>query len=361
VGLLENRNGNPALGPLIAAGYQNVIPTGLTPCTDPNAPGFSAGFVDCNRTNLVTLGNTGYSNYNGLQSRLSIEHWHGVTAGVSYTWSKDIDNISEIYATLGGGNTTNYSQSPFDLSHAERGVSGLDYPNVASIYMLFEVPALSKQNGLTRTLLGGWQINPVWRYVSGQPYTVIENATPAFNFTNEASPNRLLCDPTQTSGGTTCRPIIASRHAPIDSVGQCTDPSASGCGLVNFYTGAPVSQQDVHWIVNDDLSAAYFGTPFAGGGRNQQRGQTINNANLAILKDFKFHDRFTIETRGTAYNVLNRQYRGVPQPNVDNGNFADVGGSFGNTLYNTNSGGQTNSVFSGIDRRRIELGAKIRF
>jgi hypothetical protein len=38
-----------------------------------------------------------------------------------------------------------------------------------------------------------------------------------------------------------------------------------------------------------------------------------------------------------------------------------VGGSFGNTLYNTDSGGQTNSVFSGIDRRRIELGAKIRF
>jgi hypothetical protein len=361
VGLLENRNGNPALGPLIAAGYQNVIPAGLTPCTDPTAPGFSAGFVDCNRTNLVTLGNTGYSNYNGLQTRFSIEHWHGVTAGVSYTFSKDIDNISEIYATLGGGNTTNYSQSPFDLSYAERGVSGLDYPNVASVYMLFEVPTLSKQNGLTRTLLGGWQINPVWRYVSGQPYTVIENATPAFNFTNEASPNRLLCDPTQTSGSTTCRPIIASRHAPIDSVGQCTDPSANGCGLVNFYTGAPVSQQDVHWIVNDDLSAAYYGTPFAGGGRNQQRGQTINNANLAILKDFKFHDRFTIETRGTAYNVLNRQYRGVPQPNVDNGNFVDVGGSFGNTIYNTNSGGQTNSVFSGIDRRRIELGAKVRF
>jgi hypothetical protein len=212
-----------------------------------------------------------------------------------------------------------------------------------------------------RTLLGGWQINPVWRYVSGQPYTVIENATGAFNFTNEESPNRLLCDPTQTSGSTTCRPIIASRHAPIDSVGQCTDPSASGCGLVNFYTGASVSQQDVHWIVNDDLSAAYFGTPFAGGGRNQQRGQTINNANLAVLKDFKFHDRFTIETRATAYNVLNRQYRGVPDPNVDDGNFVDVGGSFGNTLYNTNSGGQTNSVFSGIDRRRIELGAKVRF
>ena len=351
VGLLENRVGNPALGPLIAAGYQNVIPSGLTPCTTAGAPGATAGFADCNRTDLVTLGNTGYSNYNSLQSRLSIEHWHGVTAGVNFTWSKDIDNISEIYATNTSGNTTNYSQSPFDMSRGERGVSGLDYPLLASIYMLFEVPSVKNGNAITRTLASGWQINPVWRYASGQPYTVVE--FPA--------PDRQLCDPTATSGGTTCRPILTSRRAPIDTVGQCTDPSASDCGLVDFYTGAPVSKDNVHWIVNDDASAAFFGTPFAGGGRNQQRGQTINNTSLAVIKDFKIHDRITIETRGTAYNVLNRQYRGTPGVYIDFGNFSEAGGSFGNTLFNPDSGGQTNSVFSGIDRRRIELGAKVRF
>jgi Carboxypeptidase regulatory-like domain/TonB dependent receptor/TonB-dependent Receptor Plug Domain len=350
VGLLQNRNGNPALGPLIDAGYQNVIPKGQTPCTTPDTPGASAGYADCNRTVLVTLGNTGYSNYNGLQSRLSIEHWRGVTAGVNFTWSKNIDNVSEIYATGTGGNTTNFSQSPFDLSVAERGLSGLDYPKVASIYMLLELPSLKSSNLMTRTLLGGWQVNPVWRYASGQPYTVTE--FPAAD--------RLLCDPEEASGGTTCRPIINNRRAPIDTVGQCTDPSATDCGLVDYYSGAAVGRQDVHWIVNDDTSAAYFGTPFAGGGRNQQRGQTINNASLAVLKDFKIHDRFTIETRGTAYNVLNRQYRGTPGVNIDFLNFAN-GGSFGNTLFNTDANGETNSVFSGIDRRRIELGAKVRF
>jgi hypothetical protein len=351
VGLLENRNGNPALGPLIDAGFQNVIPAGLTPCTTPNTPGATAGYVDCNRTNVVTLGNTGFSNYNSLQSRLSIEHWRGVTAGISYTWSKDIDNISEIYATGTGGNTTNFSQSPFDLNQAERGVSGLDYPQLASIYMIYEVPRLFKQNSLGGKLLNGWQINPVWRYASGQPYTVTENA----------AADTVLCDPTQTSGSTTCRPIINNRQAAIDTVGQCTDPGASDCGIVNYYTGAPASLQAFHWIRNDDVSAQYFGTPFAGGGRNQQRGQTINNANLAVLKNFKLNERFTIEMRATSYNVLNRQYRGVPGVNIDFGNFADAGGSFGNTLFNVNGGGQTNSVFSGIDRRRIELGGKIRF
>ena len=351
VGLLENRNGNPALGPLIQAGFGNVIPAGLAPCTTPNTPGATLGFVDCNRTDLITLGNTGFSNYNSLQSRLNIEHWHGISAGVSYTWSRDIDNVSEIYATLGGGNTTNFSQSPFDLTRAERGVSGLDYPQLSSIYMIFEVPRFAKPGSLADKLLDGWQVNPVWRFAGGQPYTVLENP----------ASDTLLCDPSETSGSTTCRPILNNRRARFDTVGQCTDPTASDCGIVNYYTGAPLSRQDVHWIRNDDISARYFGTPFAGGGRNQQRGQSINNMNLAILKNFKLNDRITIETRGTAYNVLNRLYRGVPGVNIDSGNFADIGGSFGNTFFNPDGAGQTNSVFSGIDRRRIELGGKIKF
>ena len=354
VGQFEVRNGNPALGPLIAAGFQNVIPASLTPCTTTNAPGAAEGYVDCNRTNVITLGNTGFSNYNGLQSRLSIEHWHGITAGVSYTWSKTIDNISEIYATGTGGNTNNFAQNPFDLTTAERGVSGLDYPQLTSVYMLFELPLFHDQSTLAGRLLGGWGINPAWRFASGQPYTVIENT----------ASDRLLCDPTQDTEspyGTTCRPIIATRSAPLSMVGQCMDPSASDCGLVDFYTGAPISKQNVHWIVNDDASAAYFGTPFAGGGRDQQRGDTINNANLAILKDFKVNDRITVETRATAYNVLNRQYRGTPGVNIDQGNFSEAGGPFANTLFNSDGGLQTNTVFSGIDRRRIELGGKIRF
>ncbi|HEY3706702.1 MAG TPA: TonB-dependent receptor [Terracidiphilus sp.] len=351
VGLLENRNGNPALQPLIDAGFANVIPAGLSPCTTPGAPGATAGYADCSRTNLTTLGNTGFSNYNSLQSRLSIEHWHGVTSGVSYTWSKNIDNVSEIYATLTGGNTTNYSQSPFELVNGERGTSGLDYPQLASVYVLFELPRFGGTSSFANRLLGGWQINPVWRYTSGQPYTVIESA----------GADNLLCDPTQVSGSTTCRPIINNRHAPIDTVGQCTDPRAAGCGMVNYYTGQPVAANSVHWIRNDNVSAQYYGTPFAGGGRNQQRGQTINNANLAILKTFKLNDRLSVEMRGTAYNVLNRQYRGVPGADIDGGNFADAGGTFGNTLFNSSGAGQTNSVFSGIDRRRIELGGKIRF
>jgi Carboxypeptidase regulatory-like domain len=372
VGLFQVRNGNPALGPLIAAGFSNVIPAGLTPCTASDTPGATAGYTDCNHTNLITLGNTGYSNYNGLQSRLSIELWHGVTAGVSYTWSKNVDNVSEIYSTLGGGNTNAFAQNPFDISQAERGLSGLDYPQLASIYMIFQLPFFRDQHTLAGRALGGWQVNPVWRFASGQPYTVTQGLHS--DYTSFATPfDTTLCDPTQTTGSTPpCRPILASTRAPIDTVGLCLDAAATDCGLVDYYTTpqitgdptaspVPVTRQQVHWIVNDLTAAQYYGTPFAGARRNLQRGDTINNTNLALLKDFKVGEHVTFQARATAYNVMNRQYRGTPGINIDFGSFAETGGSFANTYFNTSGGGNTNSVFSGIDRRRIEIGGKIIF
>src|SRR5262249_1605252 len=63
-------NGNPGLNPLIQAGFGNLIPAGLTPCTNPNAPGADFGRPDCTRTNVVTYATTAYSIYHGLQSEL---------------------------------------------------------------------------------------------------------------------------------------------------------------------------------------------------------------------------------------------------------------------------------------------------
>jgi hypothetical protein len=67
-----------------------------------------------------------------------------------------------------------------------------------------------------------------------------------------------------------------------------------------------------------------------------------------------------VQLRGTAYNLLNRDFRGNPDPLIDDGNIAN-GGSFGNTFFNLSGGSQTNAVFQGIANRRIEVGAKLIF
>src|SRR3954467_12186905 len=350
VGLYQTINANPALRPLITAGFANVIPAGLTPCATAGAPGFAQGYVDCNHTNVLARGNYAFSIYHGLQNRFQIQNWHGVTAGATYTWSKTIDNASEVFSNTGGGTTQSYAQNPFNTNAAERGTSGLDYPNVATVYMLYDVPCFRDQHGLKGALLGGWQINPTWRYTSGQPYTVIELQNSTTN----------LCDPTSTDSTSVaaCHPILANPRAPLDTVGNYT---ATG-SLVNFFTGDPVTQSDIHWIANDRNAAKVLGTPFAGAGRNLQRGDTINAVNLALLKNVKLTERFTVQLRGIAYNVINRDYRGVTDtPFIDAGNFKDAQGGFANTFFNPTGNFQSNSVFSGIDRRRIEVGAKILF
>ncbi len=352
VGQFQELNGNPELTPLINAGFQNVIPAGLTPCNDPNAPGFAGGFANCNFTNVIKYANTASSNYNGLQSELRIANWHGLTATGSYTYSKTIDNSSEVFSTVGGGNTLAYSQNPFNTSGAERANSGIDFPHVVGVAVVYNLPFYKSQRGLLGHLLGGWQANTTYRYSSGQPYTTIQRYV-----------NGSLCDPAGNFGGTydACRPIVANSAAPLDTVGQytCNGTTASTCNLFDFVTGAPTTTSAVHWIQNTPQAAIVYGTPFAGGGRNTLRGQNISTANLAFFKDIAITERLKAQFQAQAYNVMNVQFRGVPDPILD-----DVTrGSFQNTNFNSNGGltfaGNINT--DGIGRRRLMFGMKLIF
>lgn len=368
VGNFQSINGNPAVRALFDEGFGNLLPSGVTPCMTPGAPGnFSnRGYANCNLRNVTIRDNGAYNIYHALQTRLEMRSWHGATAGVTYTFSKNIDNTSDIFNTVSGGNTITFAQNPFDPSRAERSISGIDFPHAASLYLLYEVPFFRSQKGLVGKLLGGYQINPTWRYTSGQPYTVAQT-----RFDGQGA---AVCDPSATFSGTfsPCRPFLSNTNAPVDMVGQCTNPALADCGLVDFYTtpnfqddpakvtNTPISAKSVRWIINDEKSAKFFGTPFAPTRRNLDRGDTTNNVNLAVIKNTKLGERLSLEFRAIAFNVLNRQFRGVPDPVIADGNAAN-GGSFGNTFQNESGGDSTNRVSSGIGRRRIEVGAKVIF
>jgi outer membrane receptor protein involved in Fe transport len=350
VGQFQELNGNPALQPLIDAGFQNLIPAGLTPCTTPGAPGSFAGFgyANCNFTNVIKYANTAQSNYNGLQTELRIANWHGLTATGSYTYSHTIDNASEVFSTLGGGNTLAYAQDPFNTSGPERANSGIDFPHVVGIAVVYDLPFYRTQKGLVGHVLGGWQVNTTYRYTSGQPYTTIQREVPGS-----------LCDPAGNFGGNydACRPILSNTSAPLATVGTyagCPQP-----GLCDFVTGAAITPADVHWIQNTPEAAQVYGTPFAGVGRNTLRGQNISTSNLSFFKDINITERLKAQFQAQAFNVFNTQFRGVPDPILD-----DVArGTFQSTDFNSN-GGLTfagNLTTDGIGRRRLLFGLKLIF
>lgn len=358
VGNFQSVNGNPALNPLIDAGFSSLIPAGLTPCSDPNAPGFAQGYVDCNRTRVLRRQNSAYSNYNGLQSELRVGGWHGVTATASYTWSHTIDNASEIFNTGVGGNTTAFAQNPFDTQRAERGDAGIDYRHLFGLAFIYDVPFFHGQQGVLGRILGGWQLNSTYRYAPGQPYTTVQSRF--------AGSGTSLCDPTAAMSTfyDACRPIVSNAAAPLGSVGICSDPTLSDCGITDYVSGNPTSMSAVHWIVNDNTAAQFFGTPFKGGSRNTLRGQPISTVNLSMLKNLKLTERLTFQFRATAYNLMNTQFRGTPDPLLDDVfPSGSTPGSFQNTFFNSNGGGTFagNIVTDGIGQRRLEFGAKLIF
>jgi hypothetical protein len=378
VGEFQALNGNPALGPLIAGGFSNVIPAGLTPCTNPTAPGYANGNVNCNFSNVITYANSASSNYNGLQSQLRIGNWRGLSATGSYTWSHAIDNTSEVYSTIAGGNTVSWAQNPFQTGGPERANSGTDFPNVVAVEIVYAIPAYKSQQGLKGHLLGGWEVNTTYRYTSGQPFTVVQRYPS----------NGSYCDPTAVWGGSydACRPILGNTSYPITSVGQYCDGTTATCltasggaqplgTLISFTDpcfesssgSSPCAVSPIpgaHWIHNDPIAASVLGTPYGGVGRNTLRGQPISTANLSVFKNIKMTERLTGQLQVTAYNILNAQFLGVPDPVLDT--VADtVNGTpeFMNTGFNINGGGTFagNTTTDGIAQRRLYFGFKLIF
>ncbi|PYY04859.1 MAG: hypothetical protein DMG69_28760 [Acidobacteria bacterium] len=359
VGNFQTVNGNPALNSLIANGFGNLIPPGLTPCTTAGTPGFSSGYANCNFRRVGERRNTAWSKYNGLQSELRIGNWHGVSATASYTYSHTMDNASEVYSSVSGGNTLSFAQDPFNTDRGERANSGIDFPHLFGLTMVYELPFHRSQTGFLGHLMGGWQLNTAYRYASGQPYTTIQFR------------HSTLCDPTATMSGTydACRPIVANAAAPLGTAGLCTDSTLPDCGITDFVTGNPTTMSAVHWIVNDNTAAAFFGSPFKGAGSNALRGQPINTANLSIYKNTKIGEKLTLQFQATAFNITNTQFRGVPDPVLDDSGAATPS-PFQSTAYNFNGGGNnfqgggtfsSNLTYDGIGRRRLLFGLKLIF
>jgi hypothetical protein len=147
-------------------------------------------------------------------------------------------------------------------------------------------------------------------------------------------------------------------------VGQCTNITT--CGLVDFYTGAPIAASAVHWIYNDNTSAAFFKTPYGAGRNLGVRGQNVSAVNFSMFKTTKVTERLSLRLEAQVYNLFNHMFRGVPDPLIEDGNIAN-GGAFGNNFFNSSGGsgveggGYTNNVLNGLGRRRMILGAKITF
>jgi hypothetical protein len=383
VASFQSANANPALGNLISpqgvapgTTFANVIPAGLKPCSDPNAIGFSLGFVDCSRRNVFQRGNYGWGIYHAMVSQLRLQNFHGLTGDIGFTWSKNIDNVSEVFTRAGAGLLA-FGQNPFDQNRPERAISSIDFPHVLTMALNYELPFYQSQQGFLGRLLGGWQANTTYRFTSGEPYTLTQSKVLSGSRRSD------LCDPSNNFSSTTdtCRPILENPSAPANSVGRITSITGGVPSVINLGNcvsgGSPTSNpqtpgnatcpfvplNSVRYLVNNNLAAQLLGSPFLGVGRNTLRGDTINNVNFSMFKTTKLNERFSLRFQAQVFNLMNRQFRGVPSTNVYNAVPSVLGAParFNTTFFNSTGSGTTNATADGVGRRRMQFGLKVLF
>jgi hypothetical protein len=221
-------------------------------------------------------------------------------------------------------------------------------------------------------ILGGYSVNTIWTYNSGQIYTPQQSTKAQPNSAalakiptaNQGQALYSFCDFNYNANSVTldtCRPILSNPSAPIGTVGINGGP---GVGYLDFSNGASTTPAAVHWLVNNEYEAEARGTPYPGVGRNILRGNTINELDASVFKTVKINERFSSQLRLNVFNVPNRQYLGTPDVLLNDANpavhTAVPGGYASFNNFKANSGTLVTAPF-GKGTRNIQLGAKIIF
>lgn len=289
--------------------------------------------VHANR-GIVQIRDSGLtSNYNSLQvqvrRRALLTSAGHLSFSSSYTWSKSLDVLTEIFAT--NSSTQNPSRSPIfgPLRKIDYGPSDNDRRHVSSTVLLLDVREPS--NHLLKEFLGGWSAASVFTVQSGTPYTV----------TNDVD---------RDLDGSTIgdRADIGNLRAPLNTRGLVTAACSSGYynpAISSTPANACVNRSDVHFI----QVTTYSPTSPNMEARNSNRTTRYLNLDMNILKKVAVTERVKAELRGEFFNITNNQNFDTPVSATNRSVTSASGTNFLN--YGLLSGGN----------RTFRVGAKVIF
>jgi hypothetical protein len=229
---------------------------------------------------ILYLDNGADSIYHGLQTTLRKRFDSaGVLLNAGYTLAKSIDNLSldPVGAVSGGGLTAAAARTPADGRNYrnERARSDFDQRHVLNVNGIYELPfgkgkpLFSTANRAVNGLIGGWSLNGIYTFQSGEPFTV-------------------------RSGFLTANNLAQSRAALAPGVTELPKAKLQDkAGVIG-----PVFFPDASMFANP-------GPGQLGLGRNIFQGPTYWNVDLGITKGFQINERFRLTFRTEIFNAMN--------------------------------------------------------
>ncbi|HBY59661.1 MAG TPA: hypothetical protein DEH78_07540 [Solibacterales bacterium] len=132
----------------------------------------------------------GFSTYHALQVQFNKRYSNGIQWMANWTWSKAIDNINNAFGDTWGSNP---QPTDYNNLRLEKAVSDIYQPHFVKVGVTWDMPfgrgrkLGSSMNRFMDFVVGGWTLQFIGNYQSGQPLGFGATGNPNFN-----SPNRAM-------------------------------------------------------------------------------------------------------------------------------------------------------------------------
>ena len=272
-----------------------VIYQGYDPAVNPLARMNQQYTIMFNRN---ALGDNWYNGLNvGLRSNWTAA---GLQLNANYTWSHTIDELSTTFSE--SQNNFNVGMlNPFDPA-LDKGNADYDIRHRIVVSGVWSLPfAKNSTSAFWRNVVGGFQLAPIFEAHTGTPFTIFD-CTNAFEVCQRWDPGSGVSIPTSVTSSPTPTGINLFNIMPL--------PTSAGTIIG---TGNPADINPVVGISDFGPSCATPGAgatasclyPISMTRRNAFRGPGYWNFTLAGYKDFKLTERFHMQLRAEAFNILN--------------------------------------------------------
>jgi len=261
-----------------------------------------------NITGITDYGTGGASEYNAAQFIFERRYSKGLTVNASYVFARNLTSLTDIAEAI----ATVTNNRSYDW-----GNSNIGFKNKFTMRVNYELPFGKSSNGITKLAIGGWQMNAIAFWQSGEPYTVTDGQ----NLIN--LPNVTADRPNQISGQS-C---------------QASNPS-------------------IHdWINYNAFQQQPIGNP-GNEGRAQCYGPQWRGLDFSLFKDFIFAEKYRLSFRAEAYNITNTANFSLPNAVISSWTVKDNPAGIA-----TNAGafGQITATNIGFTPRVIQLALKMVF
>jgi hypothetical protein len=256
---------------------------------------------------LAMIDTSRASNYHSLQTRVEQRPWRGLSYLLAFTWSKSIDNGSEL---LGSATEGQYAQDGNNL-RGERGLSGFDTRRRLVWSGVYEVPLMKGDRSRTvRALLRSWQLGTILSFQSGQPFTVYRSGYQSYTtlITGSDRPD-LIADPFQ-AGPVSTNPDPGC-HSAISQGGRAADHTRTVQTWIN-----PCAYSNPNL-----LGQLRFGTS----PRNGVIGPGLINTDLSVSRNIAlFRESQSLSLRADVFDLFNHPNFDPPENVFDSQNFGSL-------------------------------------